>query len=67
MPAWMLGPSAKFSPFLRELKEMRFQWDRPHQVDASRFEAAFWSDVKPFEAGVPATERAFTDELSRRR
>jgi hypothetical protein len=26
MPAWMLGPSAMFSPFLRELKEMRFQW-----------------------------------------
>jgi nucleoside-diphosphate-sugar epimerase len=27
MPAWMLGPSAMFAPFLRELKEMRFQWD----------------------------------------
>ena len=34
MPAWMLGPSAIFSPLLRELKEMRFQWDRPYQVDA---------------------------------
>ena len=67
MPAWMLGPSAMFSPFLRELKEMRFQWDRPYQVDASRFEAAFWSDVTPFETGVPATARAFRDELSRRR
>jgi nucleoside-diphosphate-sugar epimerase len=30
MPAWMLGPSAMFSPLLRELKEMRFQWDRPY-------------------------------------
>ena len=67
MPAWMLGPSAMFSPFLRELKEMRFQWDRPYQVDARRFQAAFWPDVTPFETGVPTTARAFRDELSRRR
>jgi nucleoside-diphosphate-sugar epimerase len=59
MPAWMLGPSAMFSPFLRELKEMRFQWDRPYQVDASRFKAAFWSDVTPFETGVPQTRSLF--------
>ncbi len=37
MPAWMLGASAMFSPFLRELIEMRFQWDRPYHVDASPF------------------------------
>jgi len=67
MPAWMLGPSAMFAPFLRELKEMRFQWDRPYQVDASRFKAAFWSDVTPFETGVPETARAFRAELKRKR
>ncbi len=67
MPVWMLGPSAMFSPFLRELKEMRFQWDRPYQVDASRFKATFWSDVTPFETGVPETALAFRDELKRRR
>jgi nucleoside-diphosphate-sugar epimerase len=67
MPAWMLGPSAMFSPFLRELKEMRFQWDRPYQVDASRFKAAFWSDVTPFETGVPETARTFRAELKERR
>ena len=66
MPAWMLGPSAIFSPVLRELKEMRFQWDRPYQVDASRFKARFWSDVTPFETGVPETALAFRDALSRR-
>jgi nucleoside-diphosphate-sugar epimerase len=67
MPAWMLGPSAMFAPFLRELKEMRFQWDRPYQVDASRFKAAFWSDVTPFETGVPETARAFRAESKKRR
>jgi nucleoside-diphosphate-sugar epimerase len=59
MPAWMLGASAMFSPFLRELTEMRFQWDRPYHVDASRFAAAFWSDPTPFETGVRETALAF--------
>jgi hypothetical protein len=67
MPAWMLGPSAMFSPFLRELKEMRFQWDRPYQVDASRFKARFWSDVTPFETGVRETALAFRTALNRGR
>ena len=64
MPAWMLGASGMFSPFLRELQEMRFQWDRPYHVDASRFKAAFWSDVTPFETGVPETALAFRAALN---
>jgi nucleoside-diphosphate-sugar epimerase len=67
MPAWLLGPSAMFSPFLRELKEMRFQWDRPYQVDASRFKAAFWSDVTPFDIGVRETAFAFRAASKQRR
>ena len=54
-----VGPSAMFSPFLRELIEMRFQWDRPYRVDASQFAAAFWSDATPFETGVRETALAF--------
>jgi nucleoside-diphosphate-sugar epimerase len=67
MPAWMLGASGMFSPFLRELQEMRFQWDRPYRVDASRFARAFWSDVTPFETGIPDTALAFRAALKRRR
>lgn len=63
MPAWMLGGSALFSPYLRELIEMRFQWDRPYRVDASRFAEAFWSDATPFEIGVPETALAFRAQL----
>ena len=66
MPAWMLGASGMFSPFLRELGEMRFQWDRPYRVDASRFAAAFWSDATPFEIGVPETALAFRAALKER-
>ena len=67
MPAWMLGASGMFSPFLRELGEMRFQWDRPYRVDASRFAAAFWADATPFEIGVPETALAFRAKLGRKR
>jgi len=67
MPAWMLGASGMFSPFLRELQEMRFQWDRPYQVDASRFMQAFWSDATPFEIGVAETALAFRAALKERR
>ena len=67
MPAWMLGASAMFSPFLRELVEMRFQWDRPYHVDASRFASAFWADATPFETGVSETAHWFRAALKRRR
>ena len=67
MPAWMLGASAMFSPFLGELTEMRFQWDRPYRVDASRFASAFWSDATPFETGVRETALAFRASLNTKR
>ena len=67
MPAWMLGASAMFSPLLGELTEMRFQWDRPYHVDASRFATAFWSDATPFETGVRETALAFRAALKGKR
>jgi nucleoside-diphosphate-sugar epimerase len=67
MPAWMLGPSAMFSPFLRELGEMRFQWDRPYEVDSTRFADAFWSDPTPFATGVRETALAFRASLKGKR
>jgi hypothetical protein len=67
MPAWMLGESGMFSPFLRELQEMRFHLGRPYHVDASRFAAAFWSDATPFEIGVPETALAFRAKLGGKR
>jgi nucleoside-diphosphate-sugar epimerase len=59
LPASLLGPMALLSPFLRELREMRFQWDRPYRVDATKFVSVFWSDVTPLEAGVSATALSF--------
>jgi dTDP-D-glucose 4,6-dehydratase len=44
-----------FKPEVRELAEMRFQWDRPYLVDASKFAARFWSDATPYERGLAET------------
>ncbi len=52
---------ALFVPFLRELGEMRFQWDRAYTVDATKWSKHFWSDVTPFETGVAVTMKSFAD------
>jgi hypothetical protein len=44
---------------MREMAEMRFQWDRPYYVDARKFSAQFWSDATPFEVGAPAAALSF--------
>lgn len=59
MPTIMLRAIGVFSPSLREYVEMRFTWNRPYHVDASKFSRRFWSDATPFEVGIPATVRAF--------
>lgn len=48
-----------FMPMLRELGEMRFQWDRPYAVDASRFAKRFNFVPTPFAVGAAATARSF--------
>lgn len=59
LPAWLLPILGLFVPFLRELHEMRFQWNAPYLVDAEKFKRRFWSDVTPFEVGVKATALSF--------
>jgi nucleoside-diphosphate-sugar epimerase len=59
LPESLLGAAGLFSPFMRELKEMRFIWDRPYRVNTAKFVKAFWSDATPFEAGVRETAFSF--------
>lgn len=65
LPPALVGPIGLFVPPLRELAEMRFQWDRPYRVDSSRFAARFWSDATPFEVGAPATALWFRDHAAK--
>ncbi|MGL4314920.1 MAG: NAD-dependent epimerase/dehydratase family protein [Sphingomonas sp.] len=52
----LLGP---VMPFLREMGEMTFQWDRPYRVDAAKWRQRFWADVTPYGEGVAATIASF--------
>src|SRR6266545_4895256 len=54
-----------FRSDIRELAEMRFQWDRPYIVDSSRFRTRFWNDPTSLEDGLTATI-AYYRELAQR-
>jgi nucleoside-diphosphate-sugar epimerase len=62
IPLWTLPAMGVFVPFMREVADMSFTWDRPYHVDAGKFARRFWSDVTPFEVGAPATARSFMGE-----
>ena len=59
VPLRLLPLLGLVTPVMRELAEMRFQWDRPYRVDASKWTNRFWSDVTPFEDGAAATIQSF--------
>jgi nucleoside-diphosphate-sugar epimerase len=59
IPSWLLPVMGVAVPFVREYAEMRFTWNRPYHVDATKFSRRFWSDATPFEVGIPQTARAF--------
>jgi nucleoside-diphosphate-sugar epimerase len=50
---------APFIPFVRAMREMRFQWDRPYRVDAAKFTARFGLVPTPFAVGAAATMASF--------
>lgn len=55
LPSAVLGLAALFSPLLRELKEVRYQFDRPFVVDSGAYEARFAVRATPVEEQVKAT------------
>jgi len=59
IPMWLLPVMGLFMPLLKEMVEMRFQWERPYEVDASKFSRRFWSDFTPLEVGAVETMKAF--------
>ncbi|OEJ23871.1 NAD-dependent epimerase [Streptomyces agglomeratus] len=55
MPPAVLGALSLFSPLIRELKETRYQFDRPFVVDSSAYEAEFTVRATPVDEQVKAT------------
>jgi len=62
MPPLMLRLLGVFAPMVREMIEMRFTWNRPYHVDATKFARRFWSDATPLEVGIPAAMRSYRAE-----
>ncbi|UNO42360.1 NAD-dependent epimerase/dehydratase family protein [Streptomyces sp. MST-110588] len=55
LPPAVLGVASVFSPLIRELKEVRYQFDRPFVMDSGAYEAAFTVRATPVEEQVGAT------------
>src|SRR5262249_35042356 len=41
LPTWMLSAAGLFSPLMREVAEMTYQWQQPYSVSDAKFRAAF--------------------------
>ncbi|MFD7837522.1 NAD-dependent epimerase/dehydratase family protein [Streptomyces sp. NPDC059761] len=55
LPSAVLGAASLFSPLLRELKEIRYQFDRPFIVDSTAYEAEFAARATPVDEQIRAT------------
>ncbi|MFE3660926.1 NAD-dependent epimerase/dehydratase family protein [Streptomyces sp. NPDC059165] len=62
-PPAVLGAAGLFSPLIRELKEIRYQFDRPFVVDSSAYEAEFATHPTPIDEQVAATVDWWHDRL----
>lgn len=55
VPGVVLAAMGLFIPFLRELPEMRYQWDEPYLIDDTRFRIHFGVHPTPLADGAGAT------------
>lgn len=55
LPRWLHAIIGLLDEDMRELKEMRYQWEKPFCVDASKFIEAFGMEPTPFEEGIART------------
>ena len=64
LPLPLLPVLGLFVPFLREVADVGFTWDRPYVVDGSKFMRRFGFTPTAYEIGAPATARAFASLLA---
>ncbi len=64
LPSAVLNLASLVSPLLRELKEVRYQFDRPFVIDSSAYEAAFAVRATPVEEQVKATVEWWRERLA---
>ncbi|MCX4807983.1 NAD-dependent epimerase/dehydratase family protein [Streptomyces sp. NPDC058682] len=64
LPSAVVGVASLFSPLIRELKEVRYQFDRPFVVNSSAYEAAFAVRSTPVDEQVEATVDWWRERLA---
>ncbi|MEV0413510.1 NAD-dependent epimerase/dehydratase family protein [Streptomyces sp. NPDC050448] len=64
LPPAVLGVVSLFSPLIRELKEIRYQFDRPFVLDSSAYEAGFAVRATPVDEQVKATVDWWRERLA---
>ncbi|MFG3507489.1 NAD-dependent epimerase/dehydratase family protein [Streptomyces sp. NPDC047821] len=55
LPPAALGVASLFSPLIRELREIRYHFDRPFVVDSTAYESAFATGPTPVDDQIKAT------------
>lgn len=63
LPRWLHAIVGKFDEDMRELREMRYQWERPFCVDSSQFTASFGITATPFEEGIARSIEWYRERL----
>lgn len=67
VPGWVVKMAGLFVPMMRELAEMRYQWQEPYHVDDRAFREAFGAAPTPFETQVRETARWARETYGSRR
>lgn len=63
---WMTGTLALVSPLMRELHELRYQWDRPFVLDDSKFRTRYFGEATPLKLGIRNTLNWYIGQSSAR-
>jgi hypothetical protein len=55
VPRWLLQGVGLFSPMMREIPEMMYQWEVPYVIDDTQFRTVFGQAATPMAEAVAAT------------
>jgi nucleoside-diphosphate-sugar epimerase len=55
LPTWILSAAGLFSPLMREVAEMTYQWQQPYSVSDAKFRAAFGFGATAWDEAVAAS------------
>ncbi|GCE25072.1 membrane protein [Dictyobacter alpinus] len=65
LPSLLLQMLGLFNPTMREVSEMRYQFDEPFILDASRFEQTFGMHATPLPQAIQATLKWFRHRVEK--